>query len=134
MHPLIPAQPEPNVSLTRVYLSPLRVLLHNFTCVQKLILFYVTIQPLPQDNFYQERHPSYNNPQYGHQSIMQPGAPLHSKQLEQTLPPAQSEMPARTIEPEKPKAPIPEQHMHLKTILDELRDQCYEHAKNPVNI
>jgi len=41
-------------------------------------------------------------------------------------------MPARVAEPEKPKAPIPEQHVHLKTILDELKNQCYENAKNPV--
>jgi len=45
----------------------------------------------------------------------------------------QSVMPAQIAEPEKPKAPIPEQHIHLKTILDELKNQCYENAKNPVN-
>lgn len=43
-------------------------------------------------------------------------------------------MPARIAEPEKPKAPIPEQHVHLKTILDELKNQCYESAKSPVSI
>lgn len=69
---------------------------------------------------------------------MQPGnAPLLNKPFEQPLQPlhqsSQPEVPARMVEPEKPKAPIPEQHVHLKTILDELRDQCYEHAKNPVS-
>lgn len=37
------------------------------------------------------------------------------------------------VEPEKPKAPIPEQHIHLKTVFDELKNQCYENAKNPVS-
>lgn len=35
-------------------------------------------------------------------------------------------------EPEKPNVPIPEQHLHLKTVLDELKCKCFENAKNPV--
>lgn len=46
--------------------------------------------------------------------------------------PLQPAVPAKVVEPEKPKAPIPEQHVHLKTVLEELKNQCYENAKNPV--
>lgn len=53
--------------------------------------------------------------------------------LNKSVEPLQPVMPARVAEPEKPKAPIPEQHVHLKTILDELKNQCYENAKNPVS-
>lgn len=83
-------------------------------------------QLLPQDNFYQES-PALYNPQFrqGVSNTIPLNKPVESLQ------PA---MPARVAEPEKPKAPIPEQHMHLKTILDELKNQCYENAKNPVNI
>ncbi|KAG5326482.1 SC31A protein, partial [Acromyrmex heyeri] len=79
--------------------------------------------PLPQDNFYQEP-PTVYNPQF-RQGVSNP-VPLN-KPVE----PLQSVMPAQIAEPEKPKAPIPEQHIHLKTILDELKNQCYENAKNP---
>lgn len=58
-------------------------------------------------------------------------APIN-KPVEPLLQPAMPVAPAKVAEPEKPKAPIPEQHMHLKTILDELKNQCYENAKNPV--
>ncbi|XP_014475273.1 PREDICTED: protein transport protein Sec31A isoform X2 [Dinoponera quadriceps] len=78
---------------------------------------------LAQDNFYQDPHASYNL-QYG-QNV--PATAPFNKPME-SLPPV---MPARVAEPEKPKAPIPEQHVHLKTILDELKNQCYESAKNP---
>ncbi|XP_011168617.1 protein transport protein Sec31A isoform X2 [Solenopsis invicta] len=79
--------------------------------------------PLPQDNFYQEP-PAIYNPQFrqGVSNTIPLNKPVESLQ------PA---MPARVAEPEKPKAPIPEQHVHLKTILDELKNQCYENAKNP---
>lgn len=53
--------------------------------------------------------------------------------LNKPIEPSQPAMPARMVEPEKPKAPIPEQHAHLKTILDELKTQCYENAKHPVS-
>lgn len=32
------------------------------------------------------------------------------------------------------KAPIPEEHIHMKTVLDELRNQCSYAANNPVSI
>lgn len=31
------------------------------------------------------------------------------------------------------KAPIPEEHIHMKTVLDELRNQCSCSANNPVS-
>ncbi|CAL1674596.1 unnamed protein product [Lasius platythorax] len=82
--------------------------------------------PLLQDNFYQEHHAPYN-PQYG-QGMS--NTALINKPVE-PLQPAMPVAPAKMVEPEKPKAPIPEQHIHLKTILDELKNQCYESAKNP---
>lgn len=86
------------------------------------------LQLLPKDNFYQDPHAPCN-PQYG-QNV--PGAPQFNKPME-LVTPLQPAMPARIVEPEKPKAPIPERHMHLKTILDELRNQCYESTKSPVS-
>lgn len=40
------------------------------------------------------------------------------------------------VETPKPvqKAPIPEEHIHMKTVLDELRNQCSYAANNPVSI
>lgn len=67
------------------------------------------------------------NPQQYNQSVPNIGAQF-AKPLE-SLQPATF---TRASEPEKPKAPIPEQHMHLKTVFDELKNQCYENAKNPV--
>jgi len=58
-------------------------------------------------------------------------APVN-KPIEPLLQSAMPAVTAKVVEPEKPKAPIPEQHVHLKTILDELKNQCYENAKNPV--
>lgn len=48
--------------------------------------------------------------------------------------PVQPAAMARAPEPEKPKPPIPEQHVHLKTVFDELKNQCFENAKNPVSL
>jgi len=86
---------------------------------------------LPQDNFYQphEGHAPYNPP-YG-QSMPNVASPI--KPPIEPLQPAIPTIPAKVVEHEKPKAPIPEQHVPLKTVLDELKNQCYEHAKNPVN-
>ncbi|KAG8042554.1 hypothetical protein G9C98_005188 [Cotesia typhae] len=56
----------------------------------------------------------------------EPLKPVQQQQQQQHAPEV-----AREVVPEKPKAPIPEQHVHLKTILDELRIQCYDTAKNP---
>ncbi|XP_011256844.1 protein transport protein Sec31A isoform X2 [Camponotus floridanus] len=83
--------------------------------------------PSSQDNFYQESHSSFNV-QYGQGTLNT--APVN-KPIEPLLQSAMPAVPAKVAEPEKPKAPIPEQHVHLKTILDELKNQCYENAKNP---
>lgn len=33
----------------------------------------------------------------------------------------------------KPKPALPEQHIHLQTVLDELRNQCHNKTANPVS-
>ncbi|KAL6264790.1 hypothetical protein P5V15_004887 [Pogonomyrmex californicus] len=101
--------------------------------------------PLPQDNFYQEQPPAPYNSQF--RQNLPNVAPLNKpvESLQSAMPtmpampavpampamPPMPAIPAKAVETEKPKAPIPEQHMHLKTILDELKNQCYENAKNP---
>lgn len=47
------------------------------------------------------------------------------KQME----PSQPTTIARTLEPEKPKLPIPEQHVHLKTVFDELKNNALKMLK-----
>lgn len=92
-----------------------------------------------QDGFYQNSQMPFN--QQFNQNVQSPGAP-YNKNIEphqlmqqmQPTPPMQQMQPpqtARIAEPEKPKAPIPEEHIHLKTVLDELQAHCYENAKNP---
>ncbi|XP_033185033.2 COPII coat complex component secretory 31 [Bombus vancouverensis nearcticus] len=90
---------------------------------------------LQHDKFYPDTQASFNPQQY-HQNILNQSnisqnipnmAAQYAKPMEPTPPVAI----ARTPEPEKPKAPIPEQHMHLKTVFDELKNQCFENAKNP---
>ncbi|KAL0128272.1 hypothetical protein PUN28_003498 [Cardiocondyla obscurior] len=95
---------------------------------QNPIMYPLQIQQsepnLSQENFYQEHPPTVYNPQF-----MQ-GVP-NTVPLNKPTEPLQPVALAKVAEPEKPKAPIPEQHIHLKTILDELKNQCYENAKNP---
>lgn len=81
---------------------------------------------MPQERFYPESQAPYNPQQYN-QNMSNMGA-QYVKQME----PSQSTTIARTSEPEKPKLPIPEQHVHLKTVFDELKKQCFENAKNLV--
>lgn len=81
---------------------------------------------MPQERFYPESQAPYNSQQYN-QNMSNMGA-QYVKQME----PSQSTTIARTSEPEKPKLPIPEQHVHLKTVFDELKKQCFENAKNLV--
>lgn len=54
------------------------------------------------------------------------------------LTPQQQQMAQEMARPETPqpveKAPIPEEHMHMKTVLDELRNQCSRAANNPVSL
>ncbi|XP_008547029.1 protein transport protein Sec31A [Microplitis demolitor] len=83
----------------------------------------------PMQSEYHQGPPmsNYNyNQGYG-QNMMNEG---QYKQFE-PMKPAQAPEVAREVVPEKPKPPIPEEHVHLKTILDELKMQCYETAKNP---
>lgn len=86
--------------------------------------------------FYQEPQMPFNQ-QYN-QNVMNPAnhymqnvEPRQQMQPMQPMQPAQTIPPARIAEPEKPKAPIPEEHLHLKTVLDELQSHCLENAKNP---
>ncbi|XP_076232600.1 COPII coat complex component secretory 31 isoform X2 [Calliopsis andreniformis] len=83
---------------------------------------------LPQDQYYSDTQVPYNPQQY-QQNLPNMGTQF-AKPVE-TLQPLQPAALARAQEPEKPKAPIPEQHMHLKTVFDELKNQCYESTKNP---
>ncbi|XP_043275091.1 protein transport protein Sec31A isoform X2 [Venturia canescens] len=83
----------------------------------------------PQDQYYRDPQMPYNPQQYNQtvpHSGMQFNKPYEPQQQHQ-----QPIEQARVAEPEKPKAPIPEEHVHLKTVFDELRHQCYETAKNP---
>jgi protein transport protein SEC31 len=41
--------------------------------------------------------------------------------------------PAKVAEPPKPKGPIPEEHMYLQTVFEELRNRCACTATNPVS-
>jgi hypothetical protein len=41
--------------------------------------------------------------------------------------------PAKVAEPPKPKGPIPEEHMYLQTVFEELRNRCAYTATNPVS-
>ena len=79
---------------------------------------------MQQEKFYSDMQAPYNPQQYNQN--MPNVAAQYAKPMESTPPIA------RTPEPEKPKPPIPEQHMHLKTVFDELKNQCFENAKNPV--
>lgn len=78
----------------------------------------------------QEKYPEVQapyNPQQYNQNLPNMGA-----QFAKPMEPLQPATAVRAPEPEQPKAPIPEQHMHLKTVFDELKNQCFENAKNPV--
>lgn len=83
---------------------------------------------MPQDNYYNDSHAPYNPQQYVH------NIPNISNQFNKPVDIGQPIAVAKAIEPEKPKLPIPEEHVHLKTVLDELKIRCFENAKNPVNI
>lgn len=80
---------------------------------------------LPQDSYYNEVNTLYNPQQYIH------NIPNVGTQFNKPVDTSQSIAAAKAVEPEKPKLPIPEEHIHLKTILDELKMRCFESAKNP---
>ncbi|XP_015176477.1 PREDICTED: protein transport protein Sec31A isoform X2 [Polistes dominula] len=80
---------------------------------------------LPQDNYYNESQTPYNPQQYVH------NIPSAGTQYNKPVDIAQPVTVAKAMEPEKAKPPIPEEHMHLKTVFDELKMRCFESAKNP---
>lgn len=124
LHPLRGGgQPEPTVKSFFMYNF---CVYHIFICMIIFVMYF--FQPLPQDNFYQphEGHAPYSS-QFGQ------NLPNIATPVKPPVEPLQSAIPPKVVEHEKPKAPIPEQHVHLKTVLDELKNQCYENAKNPVN-
>lgn len=53
-------------------------------------------------------------------------------------PPQQAAQPpaplAKIAEPPRPKPPLPEEHMYLQTVFEELRSRCTCAANNPVCI
>ncbi|XP_058800032.1 protein transport protein Sec31A isoform X2 [Phymastichus coffea] len=87
-----------------------------------------------QHSYQQDQQAMYNQfNQYNHNIPAQgvpgmPGVPQYNRPAE---PPVQLAQIVRAPEPEKPKAPIPEEHRQLQTIFNELKDQCFEKAKNP---
>ncbi|XP_046674352.1 protein transport protein Sec31A isoform X2 [Homalodisca vitripennis] len=65
-----------------------------------------------------ESHPGYNFPTH------------------QVMPPTQAAPPpappvAKAVEPPRPKPPLPEEHMYLQTVFDELCNKCICAANNP---
>ncbi|XP_066594870.1 protein transport protein Sec31A isoform X2 [Prorops nasuta] len=91
-----------------------------------------SIQPEPtvllEQNVYQEPQPLYNQQQFC-QNISNFGAQVNKPVAEATSQ-LQHATPSMTIEAEKTKLPIPEQHVHLKTVLDELKTECFNSARN----
>ncbi|XP_014223575.1 protein transport protein Sec31A [Trichogramma pretiosum] len=57
-----------------------------------------------------------------------PGMQSYNRAAEPPIQPAQI---VRVPEPEKPKAPIPEEHKKLQSTFNELKDRCFEVARNP---
>lgn len=96
---------------------------------------YGTAQPEPPAANYQN---AAVNGVYGNMGQQQPyvpyNVPPHVQQQQQQQPPPPSTGPvatAKAVEPPKPKGPIPEEHMYLQTVFDELRSRCYNTATNP---
>lgn len=63
------------------------------------------------------------------------GAPYQPQQVYPQQQPQQQFVPpvisAKVAEPSKPKGPIPEEHMYLQTVFEELRNRCACTATNP---
>lgn len=57
--------------------------------------------------------------------------PMVTQQYQQQQQPPQQQAPA---DPPKQKPPVPEEHMYLQTVFDELKNQCTCAANNPVII
>lgn len=67
--------------------------------------------------------------QYGYAPNVPPPPPAAPgpQQQQQPAPVA----PAKIAEPPQPKPPLPEEHMYLQTVFEELRDKCAYSTKNP---
>ncbi|XP_069705559.1 protein transport protein Sec31A isoform X3 [Periplaneta americana] len=63
-----------------------------------------------------------------HQGYMPQQQHQQQQQQQQPQPPV---APAKVAEPPKPKGPIPEEHMYLQTVFEELRNRCTCAASNP---
>ncbi|XP_048510063.1 protein transport protein Sec31A isoform X2 [Athalia rosae] len=94
-------------------------------------------EPVPNlmapESVYSNTHaqlPYGQQQQYGQQQVYGPPQNIPS-QFNPPQEAVQTVQTARIAEPEKPKALIPEEHVHLKTVLDEVKTQCYNNAKNP---
>lgn len=78
-------------------------------------------QPLGYGGMEPPQQQSYGYPGPG-QGMMPPAQP-----------PAAAPVPvAKVAEPPRPKPPLPEEHMYLQTVFDELRNRCTCAASNPV--
>lgn len=80
---------------------------------------------MPQQNLYQP--PNMYQPPMMSTQMMQPPA---ASSLDQLSPAPQFSR--SKPEPPPPKAPIPEEHVSLQTVFDDLRSRCFNSASNPV--
>uniref|UniRef100_A0A6B2EKZ1 Protein transport protein Sec31A n=1 Tax=Phlebotomus kandelakii TaxID=1109342 RepID=A0A6B2EKZ1_9DIPT len=86
-------------------------------------------QMVPQQNFNYGAGGQFppQQQQFSGQMTFQ-GAPPPAPGYQQAPTPPRK---APTPEPPKPKAPIPEEHIYMQTVLNELRNQCINAASNP---
>jgi len=61
------------------------------------------------------------------------GAPYQPQQVYPQQQFVRPVTPVKVAEPPKPKGPIPEEHMYLQTVFEELRNRCACTATNPVS-
>ncbi|CAB0038171.1 unnamed protein product [Trichogramma brassicae] len=81
-------------------------------------------QPDPNYQQHQQMGPQGTYNQFN----FAPGMQSYNRAAEPPIQPAQI---VRVPEPEKPKAPIPEEHKKLQSTFNELKDRCFEVARNP---
>ncbi|KAK7872942.1 hypothetical protein R5R35_004256 [Gryllus longicercus] len=86
---------------------------------------------MPMNGGYSDQSAAYSNLQQQQQihQYNQQQQPLQQHQQQQQQPPQHS--PVVKAEPAKPKGPVPEEHMYLQTVFNELRDRCMNAATNP---
>ncbi|XP_031779577.1 protein transport protein Sec31A isoform X3 [Nasonia vitripennis] len=85
-----------------------------------------------QDPGYHQHQQTYQDPQAMYNQYNQniPGMQQYNRPND-PLPPVQPAQIVRAPEPEKPKAPIPEEHIILQRVFNELKERCYNNARNP---